>query len=303
MRLNEPMKRVLPGAVAILSLGWLAYLWWGHWSDASTTVWVASSLAIAGAVGGAIVAPARARAHAAIAGALMWILAAFAFTRVIGRWPFAWDAMPDARYAAFITTMGLVVGFGLFRGAFWARWAAMAFSAGSMLGGALNSIHMRAFRDETAWLAAIGVIGGATILSQLVRPEVRTHFARSARHAVWSSRDRLVASARWAAIANFAAAPMLLLYALGQPVAPTTIVSALVLAPVLGLGSALVVARRAIGIVILGVGSLGLIAHTAATAEYVTAGSLPVVGYYAAFWLPAALLGLVAGVLAVTRAK
>ncbi len=297
------MKRVLPGAVAILSIGWLAYLWWGHWSDASTTVWVASSLAIAGALGGALVPPERARTHAAIAAALMWILAAFAFTRVIGRWPFAWDAMPDSRYAAFIATMGVVVGFGLVRGAFWARWAAMAFSAGSMLGGALNSINMRAVRDESAWLAAIGVIGGATILSQLVRPEVRAHFARSAQHAVWSSRDRLVASARWAAIANFAAAPMLLLYALGQPVAPNTVVSALVLAPILGLGSALIVACRTLGIAILGAGALGLVAHTAATAQYVTAGSLPIVGYYAAFWLPAALLGLVAAGVALLRSR
>ena len=297
------MKRVLPGAVAILSIGWLAYLWWGHWSDASTTVWVCSSLAIAAASAGALVSPARVRTHAAIAGALMWILASFAFTRVIGRWPFAWDAMPDARYAAFIATMGLVVGFGLFRGAFWARWAAMAFSAGSMLGGSLNSIHMRTFRDETAWLAAIGVIGGAVILSQLMRSEVRAHFARSAQHAVWSSRDRLVASARWAAIANFAAAPMLLLYALGQPVAPRTIISALVLAPILGLGSALIVARRTLGIAILGFGALGLLAHTAATAQYVMAGSLPIVGYYAAFWLPAALLGMVAAGVALIRTR
>lgn len=294
---------MLPAAVAILNIGWLAYLWWGQWSDASTTVWVASSLAIVGALAGVLVAPERARTHAAVAAALMWIVAAFAFTRVIGRWPFAWDAMPDARYAAFIATMSIVVGLGLVRGAFWARWAAMAFAAGSILGGTLNSINMRAHRDETAWLAAIGVMGGLTIVSQLMRPEVRTHFARSAQHAVWSSRDRLVASARWAAIANFAAAPMLLLYALGQPVAPRTIVSALVLAPILGIGSALVVARRTVGIAILGFGALGILAHTAATAQYVTAGSLPIVGYYAAFWLPAALLGLAAGILALIRAR
>lgn len=297
------MKRVLPVAVAVLNIGWLAYLWWGHVGDASTTVWVASSLAVAGAVAGVLVPANRARTHAVVAATLMWIVAAFAFSRVIGRWPFAWDAMPDVRYAAFIATMGVVVGGGLVRGAFWARWAALAFSVGSILGGTLNSIHMRSVRDETAWLAAIGVMGGLTIVSQLMRGEVRAHFARSAQHAVWSSRDRLVASARWAAIANFAAAPMLLLYALGQPVAPRTIISALVLAPILGLGSALIVARRTVGIAILGVGALGLVAHTAATAQYVTAGSLSIVGYYAAFWLPAALLGLFAGVLALIRTR
>jgi hypothetical protein len=94
---------------------------------------------------------------------------------------------------------------------------------------------------------------------------------------------------------------MLLLYAFGQPVAPRTVISALVLAPILGLGSVLVIARRSAGILILAAGGLGLIAHTIATAEYVVAGSLQIAGYYAAFWLPAALLGILAGVLAVRR--
>jgi hypothetical protein len=77
--------------------------------------------------------------------------------------------------------------------------------------------------------------------------------------------------------------------------------SALVLAPILALGGALVLARHSAGIVILAAGGVGLVAHTIATAEYVTAGNLPVAGYYAAFWLPAALLGIVAGALAVRR--
>ncbi len=289
--------------VATLSILWLAYLWWGHVGDAGAAVWLASGLAIAAAVAAAVVPAARARLHASIAGALMLVLGAFAFTRVIGRWPFAWDAMPDARYAAFIATTGVVVGLGLVRGAFWARWAAMAFAASSMLGGGLNSIHMRHLRDEAAWLAAIGVIGGATILSQLVRAEVHAAFARGTQHAVWGSRDRVIRTARWAAIANFAAAPMLLLYALGQPVAPSTIASALILAPILGLGAALVVMRRTAGVAVLALGGVALVAHTAATAEYVMAGSLPIVGYYAAFWLPAALLGMIAGVLALARAR
>src|SRR4051812_4832963 len=96
------MTRARPITVAMISLTWLAYLWWGHAGDASAAVWMASSVTIAGAVAGAIVPRDRARVHASIAGVLMIVLAAFAFTRVIGRWPFAWDAMPDARYAAFI---------------------------------------------------------------------------------------------------------------------------------------------------------------------------------------------------------
>lgn len=220
----------------------------------------------------------------------------------IDRWPFAWDAMADRRYAAFIAAMGVVVAVGLVRGAFWARWTAIAFCAGSILGGALNTINLREVRDESLWLAGpIGVAGALVILSQLLRPGVRERFAHNTQHALWTSRDRLIRVTRWAAIANFAAAPMLNLYALGQPVAPRTVISALVLAPILGLGSALVIARRSAGIVILAVGGLALVAQTIATAEYAIAGSQQIAGYYAMFWLPAALLGMTAGILAVRR--
>lgn len=289
--------------IAILASACLSYIWWGHWGDASIIVWVASALALVAAGLGAIVPADRARAHTAIAAGLMAILGGFAFTRVIGHWPFLWDAMPDRRYAGFITIACFALAIGLVRGAFWARWAAMAFAAGNALGGALNSYHMLTWRDEGSWLAAIGVIIGATILRALMRDSVRAHFARSSQHALWSSRDPLIRSARWSAIASFAAASMLLLYALAQPVAPRTVVSALVLAPILGIGGALVIARRTAGVVILALGGLALVAHTIASAEYVTAGNLPVVGYYAMFWMPAALLGIATGVIAIVRAQ
>jgi hypothetical protein len=293
---------VQPVTVALLAIASHLYVWWGHGAESSPAVWIASGCALSGAILGVVVPGRHVRAHVAIAAALMLSIACFAATRVIDRWPFAWDAMPDRRYAGFIAAMGVVVAVGLVRGAFGARWAAIAFCAGSMLGGTLNAIQMRALRDESLWLAAsIGVAGALTVLSQLTRPGVRAHFARHTQHALWTSRDRLVRATRWAVIANFAAAPMLLLYAFGQPVAPRTVISALVLAPVLGLGSALVIARRSAGILILAAGGAGLVAHTLATAAYVAAGSLPIAGYYAAFWLPAALFGITAGVLAVRR--
>jgi hypothetical protein len=296
-------QRVLPLAILVVSLGWLAYLWWGQWSEVRTVVYAASSLAIIAAIAGVVIAPAAARAHAAVAGCLMLVLASFTATRAIGKWPFAWDSMPDARYAAVIAILGAAVGIGLVCGAFWARWGAIAFAASAGLGGLLNSYNMRAWRDESAWLAAIGVIGAAVILSQLLRPSVNAHFARRAQHAVWASRDRLIASALWAAIANLGAAPMLLLYALGQPVAPSTVWAALVLAPVLAIGSALVVARRTAGIAILAAGGLGLLAHTAMTLHAVPAFAMRTAGYYTVFWMPAALLGLVAGSIAFARAR
>jgi hypothetical protein len=293
------MTRVLPALSALLTLAAMAYFLYGR--DSSTAVWIASSIAAAGAIAGALVPSRHARTHAGIAAGLMLAVGVFAGTRVLGVWPYQWDALADARYAGFISLMGITVAIGLFRGALWSRWAAIAFAAGSALGGSLNSINMRHVRDETAWLAAIGVVGGITIISQLMRPSVRELFTT---HAVWTSRDRLVRSARWAAIANFAAAPMLLLYAFGQPIAPVTVYSAIVIAPVLFLGSALIIARRTVGVLILGVGGLALIAHTIATTKYVElAWNQRVAYYYAAFWLPAALLGLVAGVVAIARSR
>lgn len=290
---------MLPIGSAALTVATMAYFLWGR--DPGPAVWLATGIACAGALAGAVVPARYARAHAAIAAGLMAAVGGFAVTRVVGAWPFAWDALADRRYAAFIATMALAVAVGIVRGKLWARWAAVAFAAGSALGGALNSINMRSVRDEAAWLAAIGVVGGVTIISQLVRPGVRERFAT---HAVWTSRDRLVRSARWAAIANLAAAPMLLLYAFGQPVAPATVASALAIAPVLFAGSALVLLRRTAGVLVLAVGGLALAAHTAATACGVElAMNERVVGYYAAFWVPAAVLGLAAGVVALHRAR
>lgn len=289
----------MPIAAAALTLATMTYFLWGQ--TPSVAVWIASGIAVAGALGGAIVPGKHARVHAAIAAGLMLAVGGFAATRVLGCWPFAWDALADARYAGFITTMGIVVGVGLLRGALWARWAAIAFSCGSALGGTLNSINMRGFRDETAWLAAIGVVGGITIISQLMRASVRERFTT---HAVWTSRDRLVRSARWAAIASFAAAPMLLLYAFGQPVAPATVWSAIAIAPVLFAGGTLVIMRRTVGVLVLAVGGIALLAHTYASMQYVQiAWNVRVVGYYAAFWVPAALLALVAGAVALRRSR
>lgn len=296
-------QRLVPIAILVVSLGWLAYLWWGQWSEVRPVVYACSGIAIAAAIAGIAIAPHAARAHATVAGVLMLVLAAFTATRAVGEWPFAWDSMPDARYAAVLSALGASIGLGLIAGAFWARWGALAFATSAGLGGLLNSYNMRAWRDEHAWLAAVGVIGAAILLSQLLRPAVTAHFARRADNAVWASRDRLIASARWAAIANFGAAPMLLLYALGQPVASSTVWSALVLAPILAIGGGLVVARRSAGIAILAAGGLGLLAHTAITLHETPAFAMRTAGYYTVFWLPAALLGLAAGSIAFSRAR
>jgi len=295
------MARLLRIALAALAVSWITYIWWGHPGDASVWVWIASAIALTGIASTAL-PMSWVRTHAALAAALLASVAGFTATRIVGRWPFEFDAMADAGYATFITVLALALAAGLVCGAFWARWTAIAFAAANLLGGALNTMHMIGARHEVAWLASIGVIGGAAIWLHLSGEPVRAYFARHRAHAVWSSRDRLVRIVRLAAFANLAAAPMLLLYALGQPVARETIASALVLAPIVGLGAMLVVARRSAGIALLALGGVGMIAHTAASLSYVPSANAPVIAYYAAFWLPAAVLGLIAAVVALRRA-
>jgi hypothetical protein len=300
------MKRAVPAAIAVLSIAWMTFLLWGPFEVyggdiGNKAMWLGTALAIAAALAATLVPAERAKTHAVIAGGLMLTLGSFALTRAIGRWPFQWDAMPDARYAGMIAALAIGIGIGLCAGAFWSRWAAMAFAVGSLIGGGLNSLNWAGHRTETAWLAAIGVVGGAVLLAELMRGEVAAYFARKSHHALWTSKDRMVRVTRWAAIASFAAAPMLVLYALGQPMAPATVTFALVLAPILGLGSVLVVMRRTAGIAVLALGGIALVVHTAATAHYAIPGGLMVVGYYATFWMPAAILGIAAGALAIRR--
>jgi hypothetical protein len=282
-------------------VSWITYIWWGHPGDASVWVWVATGIALTGIASTAL-PMSWVRTHAAIAAALLASVAAFTATRIVGRWPFEFDAMADAGYATFITVLALAIAIGLVCGAFWARWTAIAFGAANLLGGALNTMHMIGAHHETAWLASIGVIGGAAVWLHLSGEPLSAHFARHRAHALWTSRDRLVRVARFAALANLAAAPMMLLYALGQPVAHETVASALVLAPLVGLGAALVVARRSAGVVVLALGGVGMLAHTAASLAYVPSANAPVVAYYAVFWVPAAILGIAAGVVALGRA-
>ena len=72
-------------------------------------------------------------------------------------------------------------------------------------------------------------------------------------------------------------------------------------ARVLFAGAALIVVRRAAGVLLLGGGGLAILVHTAASFRFVSAAEVGVVGYYAMFWLPAGVLGLIAAVLALRR--
>lgn len=304
-RAGRALGRALAALTPLLLLlaisGSLTYFGYGQLALASPVVrWL--SVALLGLAALAVALPRRRpRTHVALVAVLFGVLAALALTRVLGRWPFTWDAMPDARYAALIATAAAVTAIGLLREAVWARWAALALGGGSTLGGVLNSLGQLGWRGESAWLAAMAALGGALVLSQLLRPEVRARAARGGE--LWTVRDRLVMLARAAAISAFAAAFMLVLYGLGQPVVPATATWALALAPLTALGAVLVLRKRAAGLLLLGATGLALIALTASTLALASSAALPIAGYYACFWLPAALTGPAAALLALARSR
>ena len=291
--------KTLDTMTAALAWGWLVWLGTGL-PEHGLGFWLASTSVLVNATAAVALDPRRhGNAHVAIVVAQIMALVGFAVARVAGHWPFAWDALPDRRYAALLAVLGTTAAIGLVRGAVWARWMAIAFAVTSVVGGVINTIGLAAPRDDLGLQNALGTLAGLVILAQVMAPSVRERFSQA--QPLWSSRDRLVRSARWAATAGFAAATMLVLYALCQPVAPDTVASALAIAPVLALGSVLVVARRTAGVLVLAVAGGALAVHAGVTVAHAEPRAIAL--YYVAFWAPAAVLGMVAGVLALARAR
>lgn len=279
--------RAISVVLAALGITAIALVWQGHWAETTLAVRVASAIVVAASF--ASIAVASMRARVVIAQVLLLTAATFAASRVAGAWPFTWDALPDRRYAAFLTLVAGATVVGLHYRALWARWVGFAFAAAGGIGGVINGIGMRGRHDDGAWLAAIGAFGCSLVIAQLASPVVRDGFIKPS-GAVWTSKDPVVKLVRWSAIAAIAAVPMLLVYALAQPIVPATVWSALALAPALAIGAVLVLRQRIAGVLLLGLAGAGLIAQTIVTKTYVIEWYASVANYYLAFWLPAGIM-------------
>ena len=286
--------------LSVTVVGVAAVLWpWQHrFAAMSPLVMGTTALAIVAAMIGVWLRPdGHLQGHLALAAAVLVLKAAFIGSRILGAWPFEWDALGDPRYASLLLgILGLTM-VGLLAGKIWGRWMAMAFAGTSVVGGTLNFIGQTSSPNQAMWLAGVSAFSGATLWCQLSLPLVREHFEHHAQHALWRSRRPLARAARWAAIASFAAAPMLVLYGLAQPVAPLTVSSAFVLAPLSALGAVLVLLRRAVGVVLLALTGVALVAQCAVTLLTAPVTELQIAAYYCAFWGPAAALGLLSGAL------
>lgn len=291
---------MLPSLLTLAGVLWGVAIWGDHAKDITSPVAITTGISLAAAVVTALMGRrALVGARLALVSGMMFGASFLIGLRACGRWPFALDCMPDRRYTAFLSLVAFATGVGILRRMFWARWIGLAFGGGALLCSTLNGAGLFVLHDERAWIPAIGVIASGTVLLQLTHPAVRDHFFAGvgSKHELWTSTNTVIRAARWAAIANFAALPMLLVYALTQPVVKETFATALCLAPLLGIGAALVVARKSAGVLVLGVTGVGLLAQATATLALATSKDAWTAQYYAIFWFPAGILGIFAAAL------
>lgn len=216
------------------------------------------------------------------------------------RWVLSFDPFTDWRHLAFMATVTTLTAAGLTLRLVWSRWLGLALGIGGAVSAGLNAAWALPTNGAFTWLHLCGFFGGALIVANLSAPALRESFYDRSEHAeIWRSPDPLIKILRRALLANLVAIPMLLIYTWVQPVVPATANTALGLALLLIIGSALVMARKVAGALLLSLGGLGLLAQTCITAWLAhQAGpeALFIGAYYVVFWLPAAALSTACGV-------
>jgi hypothetical protein len=238
------------------------------------------------------------------ASALLVGLGSFAALRVVGKWPFAWDALPSAPYAAFVSLAAFFTALGIAARWFWSRWVGMAFGLATCVSGGLNYAGW-GFREwtESSWIAFLATSLGPVLFLQLAHPAVRIDFEANARHGLWTSPHLVIRVSRVATIGALVAIPMLLVFVWGHPFVAEARIPAALLALGLALGAVLVILQKSAGVAILGVVGIGLLFLAYATLQLAMPNDFGSACYFAAFWVPSGLSGIVAFSCAFTRTK
>lgn len=242
----------------------------------------------------------------AIAASLLGAKVGFIVAELAGYRLVSFVAYPSTKFAVVLALGVAAATVGLVRHRMWARWAYLGLGLAAIGSGGLNAInfwpvsgHVEAHAPawsmlvlEQSWGYACAIVAGLLIVANLA--PIGDSFVAGKSHATWTSDAAVIRALRRLTIASLGAIPMLLVYAWVQPLVPATVPSALALAAVLTLGVIVAVRGGVVGALILCVGGVGLGVQTAVT--YALASGVPqrTTLYYAAFWMPAALLSLVA---------
>jgi hypothetical protein len=311
-RRPSPFWTIAPLALLGSAMGIGLWAWVGHAAEMTPavrglTVLLFGALALQGLLGALGSDAVMPRAQMVLVLSVMGVLAALITVRaILGYWPFAWDGIGNPAYAGMLAVMLWLTIAGLLRRALWARWSGLAFGVTTLWSGVLNAPVAIGRDGAWVWEPVLTTLCGASIWFGLAAPAVRAHFASGRSDGLWTSSDRLVRIVRLAAIANLFAAPLLLCYAILQPIILETRVTAVLLAPMLVAGFGVVaVSRKTAGVLMLGVAGLGLLAQSMATCilAYRSNHEPFVAMYYTAFWLPAGVLGIAASALTLARAR
>ncbi len=264
----------------------------------SVLVAMAAVATLALSLGGSV----RGRLHVAVV--LLAVAEGLLVAHLFDRWPFAADPFANPRYVAFLTLVLAATIYGLVRRRIWARWVGLAFGTFGTLSSGINAVQFvgAQVRDPWTWTFCAFSLGSAIVGLNLADRRVADAFLQgSGPSALWRSTDPLVRVTRWAVVSCVAAVSMLLVYAWLQPFVAGTADRALALALVLGAGAVLTMLRKTLGGLVLGIGGAALAAFLVSIAR-AGAAEPGLVAYYAVFWAPGALLGMLCGAMMLGRA-
>jgi hypothetical protein len=204
-----------------------------------------------------------------------------------------WD---HGTIASIVSVTVLVAILGLVRRRVWGRWLAVAGSLAGLGGSLLNGIGSLVEPGVYTWAHACAGAGCASLVLLLIGPTMRDAFEDPARESLWRSREPVIRALRAALLSTLVAAPMLLVYAITQPVVPGTATFALVLAGVQLGATVLCLLRKVVGALLLSLAGAALLVFTLAcgVAVFELPESARIVAYYAVFWVPAGIASVIA---------
>jgi hypothetical protein len=203
-----------------------------------------------------------------------------------------WDHGLIASIVSVVVVLAIV---GLVRRREWGRWLALGGSLAGLGGALLNGLGTLADPGIYTWAHACTGAGCLALVLLLGGPTMRDAFEGTAQsQSLWRSDDPIVRALRWTLISTLVSAPMLLVYAVTQPIVPGTVGVAWALAIVQLGATVLCLLRKVVGALLLSLAGAALLVFTLVCT--LAAAELWIIGYYAVFWAPAGLGSVVAGI-------
>jgi hypothetical protein len=202
-----------------------------------------------------------------------------------------WD---HGTVASIVSVTVLVAIVGLVRRRVWGRWLGVAGSLAGLGGSLLNGIGSLVEPGIYTWAHTCAAAGCASLVLLLVGPTMRDAFEHPERESLWRSREPVIRALRAALLSTLVAAPMLLVYAITQPVVPGTATFALVLAAVQLGATVLCLLRKVVGALVLSLAGAALLVFTIVCGVAAEPENARIVAYYAVFWVPAGIASVVA---------